>query len=331
MKARRILAGTLALAWTGLCLCRLPESAADEPLHRKSVWHFATLAEAREFLGTSDRFLESLSPFDRQARVETDRAVSPDEFVTFVREHAREWTAEEREKLTAVAARLREKLAAFHLPFPPAVWLIKTTGREEGGAAYCRRHAVVLPASKLAGESTSLERLLTHELFHILSSHQPRLRQRAYAFIGFDSISPPTLPPAWSARRITNPDAPRLDAVIHVNHAGERLSTTPLLYSSQPAFDPQRGGPFFKYLEFRLLVLENVGQSWQPRMRDGLPWLLDPSAVPDYGRQIGNNTKYILHPDEILADNFVHLVHRTPDLPNPEIVARLGELLREVD
>ena len=34
------------------------------------------------------------------------------------------------------------------------------------------------------------------------------------------------------------------------------------------------------------------------------PVLLDPEDLPDYHRRIGRNTNYIIHPDEILADNF---------------------------
>ena len=34
-----------------------------------------------------------------------------------------------------------------------------------------------------------------------------------------------------------------------------------------------------------------------------------------------------IHPDEILADNFVHLVNQTKDLASPEIVAAMREQL----
>jgi hypothetical protein len=60
----------------------------------------------------------------------------------------------------------------------------------------------------------------------------------------------------------------------------------------------------------------------------GDPILLDPKQTPSFHQQIGSNTKYILHPDEILADNFMHLMMQKPDLPNPEIVNEMAEQLK---
>lgn len=299
------------------------QSADDLLLHHSSVVHFATEEEGRKTLATPDRFLSSLSPFDRQSRIETDQEVSQEAFVEFLQSHVRPWTEEEQTKLAGVIAALRPRFAAFRLPFPPTVALIKTTGREEGGAAYCRRHAIVLPQSKVAAAPRDLERLLTHELFHILSAHDQPFRTRCYQVIGFRVIAPPELPMSLRDRKITNPDGPLLDAVIDVMVDGKQRSVVPVLFSSERRFDPVRGGPFFKYLTFRLLVCEMHDRRWQAVERDGEPWLLIPSETADYGRQIGANTGYIIHPDEVLADNFVHLVERTPDLRSPQIVAGL--------
>jgi hypothetical protein len=218
-------------------------------------------------------------------------------------------------------------LAQLKLPFPESVWLIKTTGREEGGAAYCRQHAVVVPQSMTRDAPRELERLLTHELFHVLSSHNAEFRRRCYQIIGFRPVTPVPFPNSLRDRRITNPDGPLTDAVIDMQVDGQGRSAVPILYSSEPKFDPQKGGPFFKYVTFRLLVVESHDGGWRGVERNGEPWLLSPGQVPDFGRQIGANTGYIIHPDEILADNFVHLVHQTKELRSPEIVDRLRNVL----
>ena len=62
-------------------------------------------------------------------------------------------------------------------------------------------------------------------------------------------------------------------------------------------------------------------------LRDGQPHLLDAEKTASYHEQIGKNTRYIIHPDEILADNFVHLVNQTKDLPSPKIVASMRKKL----
>ena len=304
-------------------------SADDVLLHGDSVVHFATVEEGQNLIAAKDRFLSSLSPFDRQSRVETDQAVAEPEFIDFLRSHVRAWNADEIKKLTEVIETLRPKLAGLRLNLPPSIWFIKTTGREEGNAAYCRQHAIVLPQDKATIPTAALERLLTHELFHIVSSHDPQLRKDCYQAIGFQLIPPVEFPATLRDRKITNPDGPLADARIEVKtRDDETLSVVPILYSSVRQFDPTRGGPFFKYVTFQLLVVENQAGNWRAVEQNGEPRLLVPAEITDFRRQIGANTGYIIHPDEVLADNFVHLVHQTPNLRSPEIVAKLGEALK---
>ncbi len=312
----------------GSILLAVSVQADEVVLHDKTVIHFASEAEGQETLAAQDRFLTALSPFDRQSRVETDQDVNEAAFVDFLRSHVRSWTDAERTKLTAMIESLRPKLAGLRLRFPESVWLVKTTGGEEGDAAYCRRHAVVLPQSKINDTPRELERLLVHELFHILSSHDPEFRASCYKLIGFRVVAPIELPDSLRDRKITNPDGPLSDALIDIMVEGESRSVVPVLYSSERRFDPVRGGPFFKYLTFRLLVAERHEGGWRAAMRNGEPWMLVPGQTADFGRQIGATTGYIIHPDEILADNFVHLVYQTPNLRSPQIVANLREALQ---
>jgi len=157
----------------------------------------------------------------------------------------------------------------------------------------------------------------------VLSSHQPELRRELYAIVGFVTCQPITMPPSLRDRKLTNPDAPRLDAYIKLTVDGQPLLAVPILFASAEAYDVKRGGTFFEYLTFRLMAVESAGTGWQPELRDGQPRLLDPRETASYHEQIGRNTTYVIHPDEILADNFVHLVNQTKDLASPEIVASL--------
>jgi hypothetical protein len=58
--------------------------------------------------------------------------------------------------------------------------------------------------------------------------------------------------------------------------------------------------------------------------------LLDPQATPAYFDRIGRNTKYIIHPDEILADNFTLLVFGVDKPTSPAVLAALRERLEPV-
>ena len=52
---------------------------------------------------------------------------------------------------------------------------------------------------------------------------------------------------------------------------------------------------------------------------------MEPDTQPDYFRQIGRNTSYIIHPEEVLADNFSMMVLGRKEIPNPEIVEAIRE------
>jgi hypothetical protein len=307
-----------------------PDSAAaNVPLTVGVRAYFAALDQARAVLSARDDFAQAVSPFDRQARLQAAKPVSLDDWLAFNAAQAKPWTEAERAKVAAALERLRPKLEKYRLPLPETILLVRTTGKEEAGAAYTRQAAIILPDGVLRGDEAALERLLAHELFHILSRHDPKLRERLYAIIGFAPCNEIELPAEWNARRITNPDAPKVDCRIELAVDGQPMVAAPVLFATPPEFDPQAGGSLFKHLTFRLLVLEREGDRWRPALKRGQPVLLDSRRVPNYARQIGGNTGYTIHPDEVLADNFVLLVRGERNAPTPRILEEMARLLAD--
>lgn len=310
----------------GLCLatvCLSAVAADDVRLTAASSVQFATTEQGAVLLAKDDRFLKSLSQFDCQARLQTDREVTGSDVGKLSAAQVLAWTAEEQTTLREAIAAVGERMEPFDLPFPAKIILVKTTGKEEGNAAYCRRNAIVLPQRKSNQRPAALQRLLIHELFHVLSSHNPELRSELYAIVGFTTCQPIQMPPTLQNRKLTNPDAPQLDAYITLTVDGEPVAAVPVLFASTETYDVKRGGTFFDYLTFRLMAIEQSEKRWQPVLLDGQPRLLDPKSTASFHEQIGKNTGYIIHPDEILADNFVHLVNQTKDLASPGIVASM--------
>ncbi|MFT6562596.1 MAG: hypothetical protein ACJAX6_000981 [Limisphaerales bacterium] len=54
---------------------------------------------------------------------------------------------------------------------------------------------------------------------------------------------------------------------------------------------------------------------------------MKPEGVEGFFEQIGRNTNYIIHPEETLANNFVHLMTGKQDLKNPEILEKIEAML----
>lgn len=304
-------------------------AATEIPFVPGTVVRFADVDEGVRALTKRDDYISRLSPFDRQVRPRTDRDVSEDEFLAFAGQHVAPWTEAEIMKLTPLVQELAKKAAPWKLPLPRVVLLVKTTGREEGRAAYCRGAAIVLPQNMVDGPARKLQSILPHELFHVLSSHNPKLRDALYAVIGFQPCDEVPLPDSLAARKITNPDAPVTNHYITVTQDGRRIDLVPVLFSKTPRYDAGRGGNLFSYLTFKLMQVAGDGATKRPVLDQGKPVLFDPDSVPGYHEQIGRNTKYIIHPEEVLADNFVFLVDGRIDLPTPRVIEQMGKILQQ--
>ena len=298
------------------------EGPDEIPLAPGATLRFATVGEGRAVLAASDQYTQAMSPFDRAVRMRTRQPTTERQYLDFVAGHVRPWSAAEKQAAIAVADAARAKLTPWRLAFPPVVVLVKTSGQEEGGAAYCRANAIVFPERIL--RSLKLQ-LLVHELFHIFTRNRPDLRPQLYGIVGFTPCATVELPESLRSRKLTNPDAVPLDYAIWVRQGATRYRAAPLLLSRRPGYDPETGQGLFDCLAFKLLVIDG------PRA-DGPPLLLDADEVDDYWTQIGRNTRYNIHPEEILADNFSLLVLRdgkTDGLPTPKILDELQRVLRE--
>src|SRR6476661_8183671 len=184
------------------------ESAQAVPLTSTTEVRFATPEEGRAILTADDPFTASLSRFDLQCRLKTDKDVTLADWKQFVAEHVGPWEPAEINLISQSLERLKKRLADFRLPLPALIRLVRATGDEESNAAYTRGSSIVLPAKVMKYDDAQLDRLLLHELFHLLSRQDGAIRAKLYPVIGFDLCEPIELPPSLAPRRITNPDAP---------------------------------------------------------------------------------------------------------------------------
>jgi len=305
------------------------EKTGGFQLQPGTVVRFSSVQEGRKVLARRDEYLAALSPFDRSARLKTAAAVDEKTFVKFVTGEVVAWSREEIAVITTSLEAVSARLSGYKLGFPAEIQLVKTTGKEEGGAAYCRSNAVMLPARMVSRKEKGLVRLLLHEFFHILSRNlQSQVRNKLYRIVGFLPCGDVRFPPGLEIRRLTNPDAVGSRYRIEVQVDDDLLSVVPVLYSSSEKYDEKKGGEFFRYLVFRLMAVEKVDESWVPALKDGKPRLFDPAGVEDFHKKIGKNTGYIIHPEEVLADNFVLLMMGKKKVPTPRILEEMARLLK---
>ena len=315
MNRSRILLLVLTLSFTS-------RANAEVNIRKGCAVRFATPGEGAEILGRKDDFIQRLSAFDRAARVKTDRSVSEEEFLQFVKKNVLTWNEAEQAKVEAAIAKIRPALDALPLSLPKIVNLVKTTGAEEGRAFYTRDTAIIMPEKEIdEADAGLLEKTIAHELFHILSRQNPALREKLYQSIGFTKCDEVEFPSELRSRKITNPDAPRNDHAISVRIHGEKVHAVPILFSKTEKYDVIRDGEFFNYLQLRFLQLSGRAATQ--------PVLAAPEEVSGFFEQVGRNTNYIIHPEEILAENFALLILDERNAPSPEVLEKMRRILEQ--
>ncbi len=309
--------------------CIVPAAAQTIPLYGTTVARFASAEESRLRLGTSDDFVAAMSAYDRSARTGRRGAVSENEFLMFAAGQALDWSTADVTKLSALIAKISAQLKPLQLPLPKEVWLVKTTGREEAETAYTRGNAIVIPRWYMDVSPEEFERIIIHEIFHVLSRNAIERRNALYAIVGYRDCGPLTWPPELASRRITNPDAPETRYCITLQRSGAALTFYPVLFAKEEAFDPSLPGTFIERLLFKLLAVMGAGSNWNAGRAGDALVLLDAANVPEYFGAIGLNTRYIIHPEEILADNFILLVRGERKVRTPRILDELQRVLAE--
>lgn len=313
------LAPTLLLAWAACT-----QAAGVE-------FTFASAAQGGTVLATQDDYVRAVADLERSARLHTADPLTVTAFVEHMRAQAQEWTEAEQQRLRLLFPLLNRFLAGIK-NLPPVITLIKASPLLEDGMPHTRANAIVLPAGMLRQPPGALARLMAHEVFHVLSRSNPALRERLYQSIGFKPCTRIEIPEKVNRIRISNPDAVESRHTIAVRYQGKPVEALPFIRFGSADADP-RGG-FASQIEVAWLLVEREGTTCKalPGRRDELG--IAPERFEGLREQIGENTAYLFHPEEILADNFAilflnHAGGKPLPAPSPQILERLHGILFE--
>jgi hypothetical protein len=274
----------------------------------------------------------------------TDRQVLLTAYEKFLQTDVADFSAKE-SKLVAKSVKSMFPVCKSYASdiFPDTLILIKTKAKHYGpGVYYTRANCIVIPADALdAYEEEAFTSTMYHELSHVYNRLNPEKRQKLYRLIGFESIGYDKLiiPPVLASRLLHNPDGVDFAQKITIKTSDSTtIQAIPVIYANADGY--QQYKPFFfNYLEFNLYAVEPTPDgNWKVLTKpDGLNSILNLRRLPDFYRQIRDNTGYIIHPDEILADNFsfimaAHAGYRTTDnfsMEGQALLKDIEQVLRE--
>ncbi len=287
---------------------------------------FASVEKAKELLTQEDSFTRSWSQFDIDSRMQKKQSTKEDLF-DLITKQVREWTTDEKSQVISTYKEIEKQIVdqGFKIDYPDEIYIVKTTAEEEGGAGgYTRANYIVLNENSFTDPNSDLKHFFTHELFHVLTRNNPKFRKEMYQIFGFNLMNNVEYPEDLKAYRITNPDAPQIDSYISLTVDGEIKNCMMILYSNRD-YD---GGHFFNYLNIGFLSL--TGDSIKTiEYKDDKPIIYPYNQVTGFFEQVGQNTQYIIHPEEIAADNFAHAILNKKDLTNPEIITKIKKILHK--
>jgi hypothetical protein len=217
--------------------------------------------------------------------------------------------------------------------FPAKLNIIKTKGKHYGnGVYYTRENCIIVPADVLKGKSKEeFFSTMIHEVFHVYSRLNPEKRAQLYELVGFHKLEKNLIVGEPLKNRILlNPDGIDFRYYINLQIAPDKeIKAIPIIYSNEATYKKNKAS-FFNYLKFELFEIKMLDsrKAEVVTKKDGSS-TLTLKELPDFWRQIRENTQYIIHPDEILADNFMFLVKEQKDKSTTEQFTPEGKNLIE--
>lgn len=288
----------------------------------------ATVTEGRAIVLAPDEFTAEFTPADISIRLQQTEGGTEADVRGLYADQVVAWTPEEEARLAAMAARNRPALDALDAWIPDTLLFVKNTARLDGGLPHTRANAIFFGPT-LPEDDAELDGLFFHELFHVMSRANANRRDELYGSIGFQRCTSFDLPAGLRARMFTNPDAPTVEYVVpQANPSDNQRFTTPVLTADPPHYDPATN--FTGYFEILFIdvrrsangacttVAREDGDVARFEMREAVGMLF---------AHAGRNTNYVLHPEELMADNFSQMMTRRADAPDPWVYERLAGVL----
>ena len=274
---------------------------------------YADSVKASKYIASDSKslFFQYLTGVDMAIQMKRPGGNYPklEEYKKFLTTQVSSISDEEREFLSAVLSQALLKISKLNKQLlPDTIIIAKIKPGLYGEDVYFTRDKVIyVPQSALNIKNEEyVEGIIIHEIWHIISRQNENLRNSLYELIGFEPTGQMKveIPEDFKKLLLTNPDAPVVNHYIQlVDDSMQNHRVIPLIFSRSQMFDSEKTG-FFEYLDFSLFKLAIDGRLIISENQESFYM----SLLKDYMKKTGGNTNYIIHPEEIIADNFMLII-----------------------
>jgi len=263
----------------------------------------------------AEHFFEQVSTLDMLIQMK-GTSISTNiiaDYQSFLKKEVASFDEREQLLLRKVFVEVERLLRPLNLDLlPDSLYLIKSKGEQYGtGTYYTRAQSIVIPQPELDERSVeSLTQVMLHEFFHIYSRYNAQKRAQLYQLIGFEKLTLPVkVPDSLKQQILLNPDGINWRYGIRFSISEtESVLAVPIIMSPYPTYQPELK-EYFEHLSFQLYPVTQKDGIYEVEVKQGFHSPLPAvDSLPGFFAIIGDNTNYIIHPDEILADNFVLLL-----------------------
>ncbi|MGB4960437.1 MAG: hypothetical protein WBO36_13240 [Saprospiraceae bacterium] len=294
--------------------CKSNKTAKDPYLKPAIVTFVDSTAAAKAIItDTKDGFFDQVSVVEMGIQMKKyfkneDRSQVLNQYKSFLSTQVSPWKQDERLQLTEIF-NVVKALCDTLSPrlFPAGMRLIKIkTGPLGDHVYYTRERDILIPENIFPIDDPARQiPVMIHEVFHVLSRYDETLRKDLYRLIGFSkSPKPVRLNDHLSRRLLTNPDGVSYQYVMELPKDGGTIQAVPLITSKYDGYRSSTNA-FFDYLNFDLYELVDKGEYLEASTTSNGQTTIPLKSTPMFFSKIKDNTQYIIHPDEIMADNFM--------------------------
>lgn len=194
------------------------------------------------------------------------------------------------------------------------IYLVKLNAKAYGeGVFYTRDNGIYIPYSELNEENLGgLISVFLHEIYHIMSRYSEDFRRSSYKLIGFEAVEGQLdFPKELDRRILLNPDGVNMAYAITLkteNEEDKPIKAISVIHTNTPNYSETKPA-FFSYIQFDLFQIEPKDDGYKVNISEEIGPMVTPDIpdlyYPSFFEQIYDNTQYIIHPDEIMADNFM--------------------------
>lgn len=272
-------------------------------IYAKQIPHrYASSDEAREMIRSNTAYFGNLTQNDIEYRMQKTGA-SLDELTEAAANEVYNFSSIEKFFLDSRLAKMKRKLNKNGYELPPIdeIVFVKTNLETESGADGYTRSTDIYLGTALVNTCTVMgfkeeysslaERVLWHELFHCLTRCNPDFRKQMYSIIGFNvNGTDYEIPPTVREYMITNPDVEHHDSYASFVIDGKATDCFTVFVTTKKFEEAQ--SDFFAYGTTALVPIEGTDTYYTP------------GQAENFDELFGRNTKYVIDPEECMADNF---------------------------